>query len=232
MKFDGELQEGIFLRRYKRFFVDITTPDGLERTVHCANTGAMTGCSTPGNRIWYSTSSNPKRKLKHSIELVETDERHLACVNTARANQLVAEILDLKLVYQVPESEQFLREITIPSEHGRFDFGNETTVIEVKSVTWGNRGIGRFPDARSSRATRHVQALQSLAKQGFNAFLFFAVLHTGVERVTVASEVDTDYASAMREAIEENVKVIAYRWKLSPTEMTLDREIPFYLEST
>ena len=232
MKFDGELQEGIFLRRYKRFFVDIATPDGSELTVHCANTGSMTGCSTPGNRLWYSTSPNPKRKLKHSIELVETDERHLVCVNTARANQLVSEILDHKLVYQVPENEQFLREITIPSERGRFDFGNETTVIEVKSVTWGSRSIGRFPDARSTRATRHVRALQSLATQGYTAILFFAVLHTGVESVTVASEVDVEYAEVMREALKNNVKVFAYRWRLSPTEMTLDQEIPFYCDSS
>lgn len=232
MDFDNRLNEGIFLRRYKRFFVDVATPEGLERTIHCANTGAMTGCSTRGSRIWYSTSTNPKRKLKHSIELVETDERHLVCVNTARANQLVAEIFDLKHVYQVPESGQLSREITIPGENGRFDFGNETTVIEVKSVTWGNQGIGRFPDAPSSRATRHVQALRSCAKQGLNAFLFFAVLHTGVERVTVATEVDSVYASAMREAVKDNVKVFAYRWKLSPTEMTLDREIPFYLETS
>lgn len=231
MKFDCTLQEGIFLRRYKRFFVDIATPEGLELTVHCANTGSMTGCSTPGNRIWYSTSPNPKRKLKHSIELVETDERHLVCVNTARANQLVSEVLDHKLVHQVPKSEQFRREVTIPEEKGRFDFGNETTVIEVKSVTWGSGGIGRFPDARSSRATRHVQALRLLAKQGYNAILFFAVLHTGVETVTVASEVDVDYANAMRQALNENVKVFAYRWMLSPVEMKLDREIPFYVEA-
>ena len=152
------------------------------------------------------------------------------CVNTARANQLVSEILDLKLVGQIPENEQFVREITIPGEHGRFDFGNETTVIEVKSVTWGNRGIGRFPDARSSRATRHVQALQLLSKQGYNAILFFAVMHTGIEKVTVATKVDRDYAIAMRKAIDENVKVLAYRWRLSPSEMTLDQEIPFFLE--
>ena len=203
----------------------------MELTVHCANTGAMTGCSTPGNRIWYSTSSNPKRKLQHSIELVENDENHLVCVNTARANQLVSEVLDHKLIQHVPTREKFQREITIPGERGRFDFGSETTVIEVKSVTWGIGGIGRFPDAPSTRATRHVQTLQSLAQQDVNAILFFAVLHTGVETVTVASEVDVDYANAMREALNENVKVYAYRWKLSSTEMTLDQEIPFYLEA-
>lgn len=231
MKFDSRLGEGVFLKRYKRFFVDIATPEGMTVTVHCANTGAMTGCSAPGSRIWYSTSSNPNRKLKHSLELVETDERHLVCVNTARANQLVAEILESGRVCQVPRSERFLREFKISGEQGRFDFGNESIVIEVKSVTWGERGIGRFPDARSVRATRHVQALQKLTTQGYNAILLFAVLHTGVEKVTVTTEIDEDYCNVMKEALSREVKIVAYRWKLSPTEMTLDREVPFYLDS-
>ena len=231
MNFDFKLQEGVFLRRYKRFFVDISTQEGSELTVHCANTGSMTGCSTPGNRVWYSTSNNPARRLKHSLELVETDDQHLVCVNTARANQLVAEALILGLVHQVPKREKLQREFKIPEENGRFDFGNERTVIEVKSVTWGHRCVGRFPDAPSVRATRHVRALQKSAANGFRAILFFAVLHTGVERVTVASEIDSAYAHAMAQALCANVKVVAYRWKLSLTEMTLDREVPFYFDS-
>lgn len=231
MKFDDKLQQGVLLRRYKRFFVDITTPEGLELTAHCANTGAMTGCSSPGSRIWYSTSTNPARKLKRSIELVETDEQHLVCVNTARANQLVAEALNQGLIRQVPKHQMLQREFKIPGENGRFDFGNENTVIEVKSVTWGHRCIGRFPDAPSTRATRHVQALRSLVDCGYTAILIFAVLHTGVDKVTVATEIDANYAEAMSEAVRSNVKVLAYRWKLSPSEMILDCDIPFYFES-
>lgn len=231
MKFDDKLKQGVLRRRYKRFFVDVATSEGMELTAHCANTGAMTGCSSPGSRIWYSTSTNPARKLKQSIELVETDDQHLVCVNTARANQLVAEALNQGLVRQVPKHQIFQREFKIPGESGRFDFGNENTVIEVKSVTWGHRGIGRFPDAPSTRATRHVQALRKLADCGCTAILLFAALHTGIERVTVATEIDSNYAKVMSEAVRSNVKVLAYRWKLSPSEMTLDSEIPFYLES-
>lgn len=231
MKLNNRLQEGILLRRYRRFFVDIATSELPELTVHCANTGSMTGCSNPGNRVWYSTSTNPNRKLKHSLELIETDNQHLVCVNTARANQLVAEALVHGLIRQVPKHEKFRREFKILGENGRLDFGNEETVIEVKSVTWGHRGVGRFPDAPSVRATRHVEALQKLADTGYNAILLFAVLHTGVERVTIASDIDAEYANAMKKALRTNVKVVAYRWKLSPMEMTLDQEVPFDLDS-
>ena len=62
MKFTSPLQPATLIKRYKRFLADVTLPDGTVTTLHCANTGAMTGCATPGNTVWYSTSDNPKRK--------------------------------------------------------------------------------------------------------------------------------------------------------------------------
>ena len=56
MQFDPPLQPAILLKRYKRFLADVVTPDGRELTLHCPNTGAMTGCAVPGDTVWYSTS--------------------------------------------------------------------------------------------------------------------------------------------------------------------------------
>ncbi|PLK51143.1 DNA/RNA nuclease SfsA, partial [Klebsiella pneumoniae] len=55
MQFDPPLQPAILLKRYKRFLADVVTPDGRELTLHCPNTGAMTGCAVPGDTVWYST---------------------------------------------------------------------------------------------------------------------------------------------------------------------------------
>ncbi|RND29304.1 DNA/RNA nuclease SfsA, partial [Vibrio cholerae] len=88
MHFSPPLQKGTLLKRYKRFLADVALEDGSVITMHCANTGAMTGCAEPGSTVWFSTSDNPKRKYAHSWELTQTQAGHWICVNTARANAL------------------------------------------------------------------------------------------------------------------------------------------------
>ena len=197
--------------------------------MHCANTGAMHGCAEPGFRAWYSTSKNSKRKLPNSLEFVQTAEGHNVCVNTARANQLVQEALQSKAIKQVANHSEWSREIAIPCEQGRFDFGSSNVMMEVKMVSWLRSGIGVFPDAESVRATRHVRALHHCVQDGIRAILFFCVPHSGIERLTIASDIDSTYADAVHNAVSAGVEVLAYRWSVAPNEWTLDREIPFQL---
>lgn len=82
------------MARYKRFLIDVQLDNGELITIHCANTGAMTGCVDPGTRVWYSTSDNPKRKLPNSWEIAESPAGHFICVNTARANQIAQELIE------------------------------------------------------------------------------------------------------------------------------------------
>ncbi len=93
MRFDPPLEEGRLLRRYKRFLADIETANGEALTIHCPNTGSMLNCKEEGGRVWFSRSTDPKRRLPGTWELSETPQGRLACVNTARANALVEEAL-------------------------------------------------------------------------------------------------------------------------------------------
>lgn len=189
----------------------------------------MHGCADPGSNVWYSTSKNTKRKLLNSLEFIRTLQGYNVCINTARANQLVQEALQANQIPHVSNHSDWRREVPIPSERGRFDFGSDNVVMEVKMVSWLRNGIGVFPDAESSRATRHVQALEQCAKQGIRAILLFCVPHSGIDCLTIAKDIDPRYEVAVREAVDSGVEVIAFRWTITPSEWVLDREIPFQL---
>ena len=231
MKFVPPLAPGVLVRRYKRFLADVEVAGRGVVTMHCANTGAMLGCDTPGSPVWFSTSANPKRKYRHSLELVEVTDGGrscTACVNTARPNTIVGEALAAGRIAELGNAP-VRREVAIPGESGRFDFalgGAVPTLVEVKSVTLCREGIGAFPDAVSARARRHVEALTRCVGAGRRAVLLFCVPHTGIRRVTAADDIDPDYGAALRAAVAAGVKVLAYGCVVTPKEVAIAGALP------
>lgn len=237
MRFEGGLETGLLLRRYKRFLADVELAGGSQLTVHCPNTGAMTGCSTPGSKVWYSTSANPKRKYPHTLEIIEPLELASAGVrvgiNPGKANALIDEAIRSGKVVELAAPAQLRREVPVPDEAGRFDFGFVDAAgvqgyVEVKSVTLCDaQGVGAFPDAVSERALRHVQALLRRVQAGERGVLMFCVQHTGVERVRCAAEVHPEYAVAVQAAAQAGVEVLAYGCAISATEIRVSDRLPF-----
>ncbi len=221
MRFAPPLRRGILIRRYKRFLADIETTAGKPLTIHCPNTGGMLGCADPGSMIWYSTSDNPRRKYRHTLEIVRNADGDLIGVNTARANALVAEALSAGLVLGMPAGTSVRREVAIPEDGGRFDLLAGDVFMEVKSVTLllDGAGSGAFPDAVSIRATRHVEALARLARAGTRTALVFCVQHTGIETVRPADDIDPAYGQALRRAVGDGVQVAALRCRITPQEI-------------
>ncbi len=234
MEFTPPLRPGILRRRYKRFLADIVTSTGELLTIHCPNTGAMTGCDTEGSRIWYSTAASASRKYAHTLEIVEAQRRHWVGVNSARANSIVREALERGRIEELSYAGIDC-EVAIPDGSGRFDFrlrfdDCRSCFVEVKSVTLDlGDGLGAFPDAKSVRALRHVTALRTVRAAGHRAVLLFCVQHNGVDRLTTADAIDPAYGAALRVAHSEGVEVIAYRAQVSPERIELEEKLAVVL---
>ncbi|MBP6122069.1 MULTISPECIES: DNA/RNA nuclease SfsA [Providencia] len=232
MEFLPPLKPATLIKRYKRFLADVVTPDGEVMTIHCANTGAMTGCATPGDTVWYSTSDNVKRKYPHSWELSQTAENHLICINTLRANQLVAEALANKCIPELSEYNTIRPEIKYGSENSRIDFflteeGLSDCFIEVKSVTLLEDNQGFFPDTVTLRGQKHLRELTLIAKEGKRAILMFVALHSGIHVASAAAHIDSKYAYLLEDAIKNGVEVLCYQVDINTRQMVLSKRINF-----
>ena len=230
MQFTPPLQSATLIKRYKRFLADVVTPEGQELTLHCPNTGTMTGCAAPGDTVWYSTSDNPKRKYAHTWELTQTQQGAIICVNTLRANILAKEAI---LAGDIPElfGYNILKsEVKYGEENSRIDImlqaeARQNCYIEVKSVTLAENDSGYFPDAVTERGQKHLRELMSVAAAGDRAVILFAVLHSAIDRFSPAHHIDARYAQLLIEAQTKGVEILVYKAELSTEMMTLNKPI-------
>lgn len=231
MKLIPPLTQGLLLRRYKRFLADVETESGEILTMHCPNTGSMKNCWEENTPCWYSDSGNPKRKYLHTLEITTTPEGALAGVNTGRANALVEEGIREGVVSELQGYDALRREVKYGEENSRIDFllsdGDRLCYVEVKNVTLAEGARGLFPDAVSTRGTKHLRELQKLAQNGVRAVLFYCVQHSNIETVEAAADIDPAYAAALAEAIAAGVEVVAYRATLEKEEIRLSEPVPF-----
>lgn len=233
MQLTPPLHKGTLLRRYKRFLADVELASGEMETMHCPNTGAMTGCAAPGSECWFSRSDNPRRKYAGTLEVVVSNSRRIG-VNTARANSLIREALEVGRLPDFAGAQVLRAEVAIPDEAGRFDLllerEGQRCLVEIKNVTLAQpTGLGLFPDTRSQRALKHVRALTRQVQAGGQAALIFCVQHTGINRVSTADEIDPEYGAAVREARSAGVQICAYGCSIEPDEITVTGGLPVLL---
>ncbi len=233
MEFETPLKPATLLRRYKRFLADVELDDGSQITVHTPNTGSMLGCQEPGSRVWLLESANAKRKYRFSWELVETQPGVLVGINTNRSNYLVEEALRAGVVKPLAGYKDIRREVPLVGGKTRLDFlldghrRRPPCYLEVKNVTAAvTDQEAFFPDAVSSRATKHLQELQVLAAEGYRTALLFCVQRSDVVRVRPAWEIDPVYAEALRESRRLGIDVMAYGAEVTPQGVTLRQRLP------
>lgn len=229
-------QQAVMIRRYKRFMADVCLPNGEPLTLHCPNTGSMKNCVLEETPCWYSTSDNPARKYPHTLEVVTTPSGHLAGVNTGRANLLVETAISNGVISELQGYANLRREVVYGAEKSRIDFllSNSSDdprpcYVEVKSVTlMEDEGQGLFPDAVSTRGSKHLRELMAMVQQGYRAVLLFCVQHTGIEWVEPADAIDPVYGRYLRAALAMGVEVLAYQARIDPliADVSLYRALP------
>ena len=227
MKFKETLLQGIFVKRYKRFFVDIKYKNKII-TAHCPNTGSMMGLLNKKNNVLFSKSDNPNRKLKYTLQIIENQNR-LVGVNTHLTNKLVSESLLNKKIKTLEKFDLIQNEVKF-SEKTRFDFlisnNKEKCFIEVKNVTLSRENeIAEFPDSPTSRGIKHLNDLSTAIQKGFKAYIIYLIQRNDCKFFKIAADIDKNYKFALEKALKNGVKILCYNCKLSNEEIKLNKEV-------
>ena len=227
MEFNKALIKGKLIKRYKRFFTDVKI--GKEIVVaHCPNTGSMKGLLDEGNEVYVSKNDDPKRKLKYTLEIIKV-KKNLVGVNTHFANKIALHGLSNNLVKEIANNDSIKPEVFFDKET-RFDFLVEKNMqkifVEVKNVTlFREENIAEFPDAVTTRGSKHLKTLIEAIKKGYKSYLLFLVQIQGVNNFKIAKDIDKEYYKNYLLAKKAGVIFLAYQCKISSKEIKIDKKI-------
>jgi sugar fermentation stimulation protein A len=210
--------QGKFMARPNRFIAHIEI-DGQIEICHVKNTGRCRELLPPGATVWCQKSSNPARKTKYDLIMVQKGHR-LINMDSQAPNHAVKEWL---LAGGLGEISELKAEHT----HGdsRFDFSflldGKRCFLEVKGVTLEHDGVCAFPDAPTERGVKHLKGLTRAAQEGYGAFVLFVIQMADVKYLHPNDATHPAFGEALRHAAENGVTVLAMDCAVTKNETSI-----------
>ena len=131
------------------------------------------------------------------------------------ANKIVHHALENNLIKEIKNTDSIKTEVFFNKET-RFDFLIEKNLqksfIEVKNVTlFRSKNVAEFPDAVTTRGSKHMLTLIDAIKKGYKSYLLFLVQIQNMEKFKIAKDIDAEYYKNYLIAKKAGVNFLAYR---------------------
>ena len=186
------------------------------------------GLLNENNDAWVLKNEDPKRKLKYTLQILKTSKNVIG-VNTHLANKLVHEGLQNNTLLEFKNLDKIVTE-KFYNKETRFDFlvekNKKKIFIEVKNVTLIRDGkTSEFPDAITTRGSKHIKTLMDAHKKGYECYVLFLVQIENCKYFRIAKDIDNEYYENYKLAKKSGVKFIAYNCKVGSKEIKIDKKI-------
>jgi sugar fermentation stimulation protein A len=196
-----------------------------------ADPGRLRELLLEGKRVWLRQASNPERRTRWSAVLVESpDGEKLVSLDSTLPNRLIGRALKEGAL------EEFqgwaLERAEFAMGRSRFDFllsnsSGRQMVVEVKSVTLVEDGVGLFPDAVTERGARHVAELADIAQRpAWEAVVLFVLQRSDAREIRAAKAIDPKFASTLQRASASGVRVLGRRCRVLFDRLELGEGVP------
>lgn len=209
--------------------MDVLLSDGQIVVAHCPNTGAMRGLLNEGCEAYISYDKKTGRKLDYTLQALES-EGGMVGVNTHLPNQAVSACLEQRLLPEFPNIESFKKEVVYKSgvrlDYQLF-FPGKACYLEVKNVHYQEQGVAFFPDSRTERGVKHLEALSEIVANGGHAAVVYIVQRSDITAMSMTSSLDPAYSQAAAKACALGVQFLAYKLSLRGDGIFFAGRIPF-----
>ena len=227
MKYKEKILEGFFVKRYKRFFVDAVL-DGNVITTYCPNTGSLRGMLNENAKVLIAKVDNPKAKLKYRLEAIKHNGVYVG-INTSLPNGIIFEAIKQKKILDNLQGE--IKKEVKYGKNSRVDIfinnpKGKDCFIEVKSVTLSRvKGLAEFPDAKTTRGSKHLIELGKMSKQGHDCYLVYLIQRKDINKFSIAKDIDEEYYKNSIIAKNNGVKFIAFSCEVSKKGINVIKQI-------
>ena len=102
----------------------------------------------------------------------------------------------------------------------------QKSFIEVKNVTlFREKKTAEFPDAITTRGSKHLLTLIDAIKKGYKSYLIFLVQIQNMENFKIAKDIDEEYYKNYLIAKKAGVNFLAYRCRLNSKEIKIEKKL-------
>ncbi len=217
-----------FVSRENRFVATVRL-HGEDTRVHVKNTGRCRELLVPGATVYLVDSGRPERKYRYDLVAVEKGDL-LVNMDSQAPNAVFAEFLRRGglmdgVTYIKPEFQYGTSRMDF-----YFERGEERHLVEVKGVTLEENGVCRFPDAPTSRGSRHLRELIQAREEGIQGWICFVVQIDHMSRLEPNWRTDPEFSRTLCLAAEAGVQVRAFGCHVTPQGLEIASELPVHLD--
>ena len=232
MKIEGPLINAVFIERPNRF-ITIIEIGGEKHKSHLPDPGRLKELLIPGASLMVRPApENKERSTAFTTIMVNLKGQWISLVSTL-PNQFVKYSFQKNRIPIFQNYKLVRPEVTIRNH--RFDFllnnkSGKNFFLEVKSVTFVEDGIAKFPDAVTTRGMNHAKTLTDLVKEGEFAGILFVCQRPDATLFEPMWDRDPMFSNVLFNAYKMGVKVWCITLNVSQTEISFNKEIPVNLK--
>lgn len=206
------LTKARYKSRPNRFTIEFEDNDNNIQLAHLHDPGRLKELLIENTEIlveYVSNYNKTNRKTKYNMIAIKYNDNWVL-LNSSFHNRLVDELISGKIIK--PLDKYHVNKAEYTYGNSRLDFllsddNDNDLYLEVKGCTLIINNVAKFPDAPTTRGTKHVNELINIKKEGKDSAIIILVLQNNADIFTPNYDTDPEFSKTLTKAYDIGVQI-------------------------